>query len=78
MRRTDEDIEDELLVLRCQAGDGEALSRREFAVRPSAGTMLLWHSSIYHSVHANLSEDTRISISFNIALAWSDHYLGEE
>lgn len=25
MRRTDEDIEDELLVLRCQAGDGEAL-----------------------------------------------------
>lgn len=60
------------------ARDGEALSRREFAVRPSAGTMLLWHSSIYHSVHANLSEDTRISISFNIALAWSDHYLGEE
>ena len=60
------------------ARDGEALSRREFAVRPSAGTMLMWHSSIYHSVHANLCEDTRISISFNIALAWSDHYLGEE
>jgi ectoine hydroxylase-related dioxygenase (phytanoyl-CoA dioxygenase family) len=40
--------------------------------------MLMWHSSIYHSVHSNLSEDTRISISFNIALAWSDHYLSDE
>lgn len=60
------------------ARDGEALSRREFAVRPRAGTMLMWHSSIYHSVHSNLSEDTRISISFNIALAWSDHYLSDE
>jgi uncharacterized protein (TIGR02466 family) len=60
------------------AKDGEALSRSEFAVRPSPGTMLMWDSSINHSVHANLSEDTRISISFNIALAWSDSYLHEE
>ena len=60
------------------ARDGEALSRREFAVRPSAGLILMWHSSINHSVHPNLSEDTRISISFNISLAWSDHYLNEE
>lgn len=60
------------------ARDGEALSRREFAVSPSAGTMLMWDSSINHSVHPNLSEDTRISISFNISLAWSDHYLNEE
>lgn len=60
------------------AADGEALGRSEFAVRPSAGTMLMWDSSIIHSVHANLAEDTRISISFNIALAWSDSYLHEE
>lgn len=60
------------------AADGEALGRSEFAVRPSAGTMMMWDSSITHSVHPNLSEDTRISISFNIALAWSDSYLHEE
>jgi uncharacterized protein (TIGR02466 family) len=60
------------------AQDAETLSRSEFAVRPTAGTMLMWDSSIDHSVHPNLSEDTRISISFNIALAWSDHYLHEE
>ena len=60
------------------ARNGEALSHSEFVVRPSAGTLLMWDSSILHSVHANLSEDTRISISFNIALAWSDHYLHEE
>jgi uncharacterized protein (TIGR02466 family) len=60
------------------AADGEALGRSEFPVRPSAGTMLMWDSSITHSVHPNLAEDTRISISFNIALAWSDSYLHEE
>ena len=60
------------------AQDAETLSRSEFAVNPSAGTMLMWDSSINHSVHPNLSEDTRISISFNIALAWSDTYLHEE
>ena len=60
------------------ARDGEALSRREFAVRPRAGTMLISHSSMYHSVHSNLSEDTRISISFHIALAWTAPYMSDE
>ena len=60
------------------AADGETLGRSEFAVRPSAGTLMMWDSSITHSVHPNLAEDTRISISFNVALAWSDSYLHEE
>ena len=51
---------------------------QRLAVRPSAGTVLMWDSAIMHSVHPNLSEDTRISISFNIALAWSDSYLHEQ
>jgi len=60
------------------AQDDEALGHGEFAVRPSAGTLMMWDSSITHSVHPNLSEDTRISISFNVALAWSDSYLHEQ
>lgn len=60
------------------AADGEALGRSEFAVKPRPGTLMMWDSAITHSVHANLAEDTRISISFNIALAWSDSYLHEE
>jgi hypothetical protein len=29
-------------------------------------------------VHPNLSKDQRISVSFNIVLKWSDHYLPEQ
>lgn len=59
------------------AANGEALARSEFAVAPHAGTLLIWDASITHSVHPNLAEESRISISFNIALAWSDSYLHE-
>jgi uncharacterized protein (TIGR02466 family) len=47
----------------------EALSVREIGVRPEAGTVMLWSSALIHAVQPNLSEETRISVSFNISLA---------
>ena len=58
------------------ARDGEAISRREHRVSPSAGTMLLWNSFLNHSVHPNRAEIPRQSISFNVALAWTDALAG--
>jgi uncharacterized protein (TIGR02466 family) len=54
------------------AVDGEALSQREYRVAPTSGSMLLWNSFLNHSVHPNLAETPRLSISFNIALGWTD------
>jgi len=58
------------------ARDGETLARREHRVAPEAGTMLLWNSFLNHSVHPNLAEIPRLSISFNVALAWTDELAG--
>ena len=42
--------------------------RQPFAViAPEAGTVLLWESWLRHEVPINLSEDVRISVSFNYA-----------
>jgi hypothetical protein len=54
------------------ACDGEILSQHEFRVRPTAGTLLLWNSFLNHSVHPNMAEITRVSISFNVALRWTE------
>jgi len=54
----------------------EALAQREHPVRPGAGNLLLWNSFVNHSVHPNLAEVTRISISFNVALKWSQRFVG--
>jgi len=56
---------------------GESLSQFEFAVRPEQGSLMMWDSTILHSVHPNLSRDTRMTISFNVALTWSEQTLGE-
>ena len=50
----------------------------EYTVVPEPGLMLLWPAFINHFVHPNLSKETRISISFNIILKWSDHYLPDQ
>ena len=47
----------------------------EYRIEPRAGLIALWPSFLNHSVHPNLSEDVRISISFNIVLKWRDSYL---
>lgn len=54
------------------AVNGETLGQREHRIAPTAGTMLLWNSFLNHSVHPNLAAIPRLSISFNIALAWTD------
>jgi uncharacterized protein (TIGR02466 family) len=47
----------------------------EFTVLPSPGLLMLWPASLMHFVHPNLSDATRVSISFNIILKWSNDYL---
>ncbi|MDJ0951372.1 MAG: TIGR02466 family protein [Alphaproteobacteria bacterium] len=47
----------------------------EHTVQPRPGLMMMWPSFVNHFVHPNLSKDTRISVSFNIVLHWSDSYL---
>ena len=43
-------------------------ARSVHTVHPGAGTLLLWPSPVQHQVHPNLSEQTRITISFNLML----------
>ena len=47
----------------------------EFTLLPVPGLILLWPSFLNHFVHPNLSNEVRISVSFNIILKWADHYL---
>ena len=48
-------------------------ARAAHVVRPSAGMLLLWPSPVQHYVHPNLSEELRVSISFNLIM---DRYTG--
>lgn len=50
----------------------------EFTVKPRTGLILLWPAFLQHFVHPNLTEDPRISISFNVVLKWSDDYLPKQ
>ncbi|MDH3474250.1 MAG: 2OG-Fe(II) oxygenase family protein [Rhodospirillales bacterium] len=47
----------------------------EFTLRPKAGTILMWPAFLHHFVHPNLSDEPRVSVSFNVVLKWSDDYL---
>lgn len=47
----------------------------EHTVLPTPGLLMMWPGSLMHFVHPNLSDETRISLSFNIVLKWSDDYL---
>ena len=51
---------------------GEGIARHEHPVTPTPGTVMLWNSFLNHSVHPNLADVSRITISFNVALAWTD------
>lgn len=50
----------------------------EFTVLPEPGLLMMWPGSLMHFVHPNLSNETRISLSFNIVLKWSDDYLPQQ
>lgn len=47
----------------------------EHRILPRAGDILLWPAFLHHLVHPNLSDELRVSVSFNIVLRWRDSYL---
>jgi len=64
-------FEDPRLGLLMNAPSRKSGARRDHEtfvnIAPAAGTILLWESWLRHEVPINLSEDVRISISFNYA-----------
>lgn len=54
-------------------GDGQI--DPEFRIQPVPGLMLLWPSFLHHMVHPNLSEDLRVSVSYNVLLKDTLQYL---
>ena len=42
------------------------------AIQPTLGLIVMWPASINHFVHPNLSNQSRVSICFNVMLDWSD------
>lgn len=46
----------------------ESDARPAYMVRPSAGTLMMWPSPLQHQVHPNLSEEHRVTISFNLII----------
>ena len=57
-------------------GDGQI--EAEYTVSPKAGEILLWPAFLLHFVHPNLSEEPRLSISFNVVLKRSAELLPEQ
>lgn len=53
---------------------GDLLSRHEYTLKPLPGTLLLWHAGVQHLVHPNRSQQSRITVSFNVVLEWANHY----
>lgn len=47
----------------------------EHRILPRAGEILVWPAFLHHLVHPNLSDELRVSISFNVVLRWRDSYL---
>jgi uncharacterized protein (TIGR02466 family) len=43
-------------------------ARSSYTVLPADGTLLMWPSPVQHYVHPNLSQERRITISFNLAM----------
>lgn len=50
----------------------------ELTVAPVAGMILLWPAFVMHFVHPNLSEDPRVSISFNLMVKNPEKHLPRE
>ncbi len=70
-------VDDPRSTVNMLAPADEAASRAEYTLQPDPGTLLLWHSSLNHLVHPNGSDQTRISVSFNIVLEWANHYASD-
>jgi uncharacterized protein (TIGR02466 family) len=57
---------------------GDPYIEAEHTIQPRAGMILLWPAFLKHFVHPNLSQDLRISISYNVLLKWSESYLPDQ
>lgn len=57
---------------------GDAQIDPEHRILPTAGTILLWPSFLHHCVHPNLSDQLRISMSFNVLLKWQDNFIPQQ
>ncbi len=55
--------------------DGDNQIDPEHRIQPEAGLMLLWPSFLHHLVHPNLSDELRVSVSFNVMLKNTSQYL---
>jgi hypothetical protein len=47
----------------------------EHRILPRAGEIMVWPAFLHHLVHPNLSDELRVSISFNVVLRWQNSYL---
>lgn len=54
---------------------GDPQIEPELTVHPSPGMILMWPAFLMHFVHPNLSEEPRISISFNVVIKNPGAYL---
>ncbi len=61
-----------------QSIKGDPYIEPEYTVLPEPGLLMMWPAGLMHFVHPNLCDETRVSISFNIILKWSDDYLPDQ
>ena len=54
---------------------GDPYINPEHTINPTAGLIVVWPAFNNHFVHPNLAQQSRVSVSFNVMLDWSDEYL---
>jgi len=54
---------------------GDAQVSPQYTIYPRPGMILMWPAFLHHLVHPNLTQEKRISVSFNLVLKWSEDYL---
>jgi uncharacterized protein (TIGR02466 family) len=57
---------------------GDPQIEPEFTVSPKPGMILMWPAFLMHYVHPNLSEEPRISVSFNLIVKNPTDYLPQQ
>ncbi|MDX1488125.1 MAG: 2OG-Fe(II) oxygenase family protein [Acidiferrobacterales bacterium] len=57
---------------------GDPQIEPEFTVLPKPGMILMWPAFVMHYVHPNLSEEPRISVSFNLIVKNPTDYLPQQ
>jgi uncharacterized protein (TIGR02466 family) len=57
---------------------GDPYINPEHTIAPTPGLIVMWPSFINHFVHPNLAQQSRVSVSFNVMLDWSDEYLPQQ